>query len=87
MVGMITYTVLADDPDLECRYQCPGTGSLDGDAAEECAEHFHDFHDGWESGWPIVIVLFDRDDDKEVGRFEVDRTYSPIFTATEVAEE
>ena len=84
---MITYTVLEDDPDLECRYQCPGTGKLDDLAALDCAEHFHDFHVGFESGWPIVIVLFGKDDDKVAGRFRVEREYSPTFSATEVTGE
>jgi hypothetical protein len=46
-------------------------------AIEECARHYHEHHDGWESTWPMTIKLFA--DGKEIGSKEVSQHYEPAF--------
>lgn len=46
--------------------------------AQECAEDFHNEHDGWESRWPRNFTLLD-DSGNELGTFKVDREYEPSF--------
>jgi len=50
--------------------------------AVECASDYHDDHDGWESSWPIVLMLFETEDGPEVCRFSVDLEARPHFIAT-----
>ncbi len=50
-------------------------------SAEECAEHYHDNHDGWESVWPLDVTLYDGDEN--LGTFVVEMEAEPIFTASE----
>jgi len=47
--------------------------------AEECADDFDSHHEGWESHWPLDIVLVDGE--REVGTFTVDREFEPSFYA------
>lgn len=54
-------------------------------AAEEVAEYYHDYCDGWESRWPLKIGLKKRDVDP-VTWFEVSIEAVPSFNATEVKE-
>ena len=51
--------------------------------AEAAAENYHDRHDGWESLWPLVLVIRD-ENGSEIGTYEVDREAVPHFTVREV---
>ncbi len=50
--------------------------------AEQCADDWHDNHDGWEASWPRVFALYRDKTSPAFARFEVCREYEPIFTAT-----
>ena len=52
-------------------------------AAEDAAEDYHGYHDGWESSWPLVFVMLD-DELNELGRFSVDRESVPQFHASKI---
>lgn len=41
--------------------------------AEDAAKNYHDEHDGWEAHWPLAIVVFSANREREIGRFSVDR--------------
>jgi|WetSurMetagenome_2_1015567.scaffolds.fasta_scaffold183234_3 hypothetical protein len=49
--------------------------------AEDAAQDYHDRHDGWESVWPLTIVILD-EELNELGRFSVEREAVPQFHAT-----
>lgn len=51
--------------------------------AEDAAENYHSYHDGWESSWPLTFVILD-DDLNELGRFSVDREAVPQFHASKI---
>ncbi len=55
--------------------------------AEECAENYHNEHDGWESEWPLTFVLYETENGPERARMSVDRESVPSFTATKVETE
>lgn len=58
--------------------------SCDGDwIAEQAAEDYHSHHDGWESSWPITLVISNRDG-SIIGEYTVDREAVPRFSAREV---
>lgn len=48
--------------------------------AEECAQHFHDNHDGWETVWPIEFLVT-LTDGRQVLCY-VERDVRPEFTAS-----
>ena len=50
---------------------------------EECANQYHDDHDGWESDWPCFFMLWI--DGEYLGMFETELQYDPTFTAEKVA--
>lgn len=50
---------------------------------EECANQYHDDHDGWESDWPCFFMLWI--DGEYLGMFETELQYAPTFTAEKVA--
>ncbi len=50
--------------------------------AEDCAKNYHQHHDGWESSWPITIIVY-RLDGTKLGTFDVDRDVEPVFSAWE----
>ncbi len=53
--------------------------------ASNCAEDYHDSHDGWECSWPVDMVIYeytDNEDGKELWRGSVDRYNMPHFSAT-----
>lgn len=76
------YTVDDDDKcDIESRYDEEDVEYI----AECAAEDYHSNHDGWESEWPIEFEIFL--DDKSIGKFLVEREYSPSFSATEIKPE
>ena len=52
------------------------------DLAEEAAQDHWNNHDGWESRWPLTIVLFETETGPEVVRFDVDMQTVPEFIAT-----
>lgn len=54
-----------------------------GYAAEDAAADFFWRRDGWNAPWPLVFILIDTSTDREVGRFEVEANYNPIFIASE----
>ncbi len=47
--------------------------------ARECAENYHNAHDGWEASWPVDIALYL--DGILIGLFEVEREAEPVFIA------
>ncbi len=53
--------------------------------AEDCAEHWSAWHDGWECSWPITFSLFDCDD-KLVGVFKIEREYTTTYDASKVED-
>jgi len=53
--------------------------------AELCAEDYHCNHDGFESSWPVKIILVSRDD-KPQATFAVDRFTEPSFSASRVKQ-
>lgn len=53
--------------------------------AEDAAEHFYDFNDGWEHSWPQEFEIFI--DGKSAGAFEVDREDVPTFSASKKQQE
>lgn len=50
--------------------------------ATDLAEDFADHHDGWESSWPLQIRIYDHG--QEIGRFEVEREFEPVYRASEI---
>ena len=56
--------------------------SFDKYVAEECAQDYHDNHDGWElQSWPYTFSLRGTEDGPVHVRFAVDREAVPSFTA------
>ncbi len=51
--------------------------------ASLAAENYHTAHGGWESSWPIEIVLMTQDG-ATIGIFSVDREARPHFYASEI---
>ncbi|MEM8668759.1 MAG: hypothetical protein AAGG48_14660 [Planctomycetota bacterium] len=47
--------------------------------ANDCAEHYYGFHDGWEDKWPLTFALLASEDGPEVCRVSVDLEFSPDF--------
>jgi len=59
-------------------------GSDDADyVAQDCAENYHNQHDGWESSWPVEMTIW-REDGTLLGRFSVELEHEPSFSAREV---
>ncbi len=54
--------------------------------AEECADHFHGYHDGWEYDWPLRIEIREADGYKAVGTFLVEMDMQPQFYASHKGE-
>jgi hypothetical protein len=52
--------------------------------AERCARNYHYEHAGWECSWPLTFILKLQEDGPVIGVFEVNREYSPSFSATEL---
>ena len=56
--------------------------SIDRWAAQECAEDYHDSHDGWElQSWPYTFALRQTEDGPVIARFIVDCESVPSFSA------
>ena len=51
------------------------------DAAQECAEHFWNEHDGETHGWPLTFIILG-EGGEELGRFSVDVETAPRFSAS-----
>lgn len=49
---------------------------------EECADDYFDNHDGWESKWPCLFMLWI--DNQYLGMFEVELEHQPTFSANKV---
>ncbi|WGL99114.1 hypothetical protein QE177_04330 [Arsenophonus sp. aPb] len=47
--------------------------------ATQCAEDYHNNHDGWESDWPLVIRIFANNE--IIGDFKVEMEFWPSFPA------
>jgi hypothetical protein len=59
-------------------------GPEDGEyLASLAAEDYHSHHDGWESSWPIEIVLMEPNG-AVIGTYSVDREMQPHFYAREL---
>ena len=52
--------------------------------ANECADDYHNNHDGWESTWPLRFFLRETEDGPIVAVFDVDREVVPQFSAMKV---
>lgn len=52
-------------------------------AAAHVAEDFENNHDGWEAGWPVEFDIY-KEDNTLLGRFRVEREYSPYFLAKKI---
>ncbi|MGO2105094.1 MAG: hypothetical protein ACTH3P_06755 [Proteus vulgaris] len=50
--------------------------------ASDCAEDYHNHHDGWESSWPVCLIIWI--DGACKGKFSVEREYEPVFSVSEV---
>jgi hypothetical protein len=50
--------------------------------AQQAADDYHHEHDGWESSWPLVFVLYH--EGRELGKFDVERETVPQFVAKRV---
>lgn len=53
--------------------------------AEEAAEHFFQYHDGWDASWPQTITVVG--DEGEEHEFEVALDMSPVFHASPQKEQ
>lgn len=51
---------------------------------EKAADDYFDYHDGWESSWPMDIEIFS--DGKSLGVFTVEMETVPQFSATKKPE-
>jgi len=51
---------------------------------KECAEHYYQSCDGWESSWPLVISLHITEHGEEIARFDVEMDFDPVFYASRV---
>lgn len=85
------YAILEHDPKLEDQFGPVKYDVLGGNeshsahwAAEECAQHFWAYHDGWEASWPLTVVLFDEQGVEEFGRFKVEMDLEPTFVTSVV---
>lgn len=47
----------------------------------DCAQDYHDNHDGWDSRWPLIIYLFTFNGDF-LGKFKVEKESQPCFYAS-----
>jgi len=73
------YKIWYSVDDDEHRYTLEGEYML---CAEDCADDFHNQHDGWECSWPKTFVLYDSATSPEMGRYTVEREVEPVFYAT-----
>ena len=48
--------------------------------AEKAAEHYHNHRDGWESSWPITLII-QREDGSVIDVYDIDRESVPQFFA------
>lgn len=53
------------------------------DVAMDAAEDYHANHDGWESIWPLVFIIYESEEGPEIARFDVEREVEPHFYAWE----
>lgn len=65
------------------RYELRGSMRNLRDVACDAAEDYHGNHDGWESVWPLEIVIYESEEGPPVGHFEVEREVVPQFYAWE----
>ena len=47
---------------------------------EDCANDFHNNHDGWESRWPITFRIW-TESNEVLGDYLVERDHEPVFRA------
>lgn len=62
-------------------YQCPSAA----DAAERCADVWHNLRDGWEAAWPLTFRV--KDEAGVETDFSVEREVVPSFRAHAVPRE
>ena len=48
--------------------------------AEDAAQHYFNYEDGYEAEWPLIFSIFSIDD-KFIGNFEVELESEPSFMA------
>ena len=81
--------------DADDAYELVNAKPTDGEKCDEAdievlariaAEDFHDAQGGSVLSWPLTFVIVD-DVGRELGRAEVEREQSPIFSATAIMEE
>lgn len=62
-----------------------GDDSWDDSIAEQCAEDWHNNHDGFEARWPRVFALYKDKVGPPFAKFSVDRETVPQFNAIKAA--
>lgn len=50
-----------------------------GRVAEDAAQNLFEYHDGWETSWPLVFAIFSVTGYR-LGRFRVELEHQPAFT-------
>jgi len=50
-------------------------------AAEVCALHYFQYHDGWEARWPLTFALYETERGEKLCELEVELESRPEFTA------
>lgn len=54
--------------------------------AEDAAENYWSYHDGWDTDWPVVITLHESEDGPEVARFSVNSRQTRHFSADKILD-
>lgn len=91
MPTIVYYNAYGDGDEESHRHQLTMIADYDLDddtwndsIAEQCADDWHDNHDGWEASWPRVFAIFSDKKGPAFARFEINREYEPTFSATAI---
>jgi hypothetical protein len=80
---MAKYFYSDEDEDTAFEFESHHTEENPDWIAEAAAEDYHDNHDGWEANWPLILTIW-ADDKRLLGKFEVERETTPVFSACSV---
>lgn len=73
--------------DGETRFEVRGGRRWDAhELAELAADDYFHQHDGWDSGWPLTITIYETETGPAIGKFLVECEYEPAFSARPVEE-
>ena len=76
------------DVDGDVRYRCViGYGFHEDDldiVAADAAKNYFEYHDGWETSWPQVFVLYLSEDGEPIGKCSVSMELEPSFSARRI---